>query len=77
MMSESFEYYMVRVRRSDADPEHVTGHVERLGTGEKRGFESERDLARLVATWPVETRGVSPDSTDSVVHPVDRRTTDD
>jgi len=27
MMSESFEYYMVRVRRSDADPEHVTGHV--------------------------------------------------
>ena len=77
MMSESFEYYMVRVRRSDADPEHVTGHVERLGTGEKRGFGSERDLARLVATWPVETQGVSQDSTDSVAHPVARRTTDD
>jgi hypothetical protein len=77
MMTESFEYYMVRVRRSDADPGHVTGHVERLGTGEKRGFGSERDLARLVATWPVETQGESQDSTDSVVHPADRRSSDD
>ena len=69
MMTESFEYFMVRVRRSDAEPGQVTGHVERLGTGEKRGFGSGRDLARLVATWPADDQGLAPDRRAPAVHP--------
>lgn len=54
MMTDSFEYYMVRIHRSDGDPRQVTGHVERLGTGEKRRFGSGEDLVRLVAAWPAD-----------------------
>jgi hypothetical protein len=50
-MPDSFEYYMVRVRRTAAHPDQVTGQVERLETGEKLGFASGEHLARLVTLW--------------------------
>jgi hypothetical protein len=47
---------MVRLaRRADA-PERVAGLVERLATGEKRGFDTAAQLVRLVVAWD------SPDS---------------
>lgn len=55
-MIDSFEYFMVRVRRSADDPGVLTGQVERLGTGEKRAFLTGSQLIRLVAAWP-ETAG--------------------
>jgi len=55
-MHELFEYYMVRVRRTAEQPGQVSGQVERLGTGEKRGFASGEQLAGLVAAWPGEPR---------------------
>lgn len=73
MSTESFEYYMVRVRRSGSDPQQVTGHVERLGTGEKRGFGSGEDLIRLVASWPAADRDPASNGTVSAVHPDTRR----
>lgn len=59
-MLDSYEYYMVRVRRTDDDPGQVTGQVERLGTGEKRGFASGEQLARLVALWQIAREGDPP-----------------
>ena len=50
-MSERFEYFMIRVRRSDTDPERVAGLVERLGSGEKRSFETGDQLLRMVGGW--------------------------
>lgn len=46
--SERFEYFMIRVTRSDKDPERVAGLVERLGSGEKRSFETGDQLLRMV-----------------------------
>jgi hypothetical protein len=48
---ERFEYFMIRVTRSDHDPERVAGLVERLGSGEKRSFESGDQLLQLVGGW--------------------------
>jgi hypothetical protein len=55
-MIDSFEYFMVRVRRSADNPGVLTGQVERLGTGEKQAFLTGSQLIRLVAAWP-ETGG--------------------
>ena len=55
-MIDSFEYFMVRVRRSADEPGVLAGQVERLGTGEKRAFLTGSQLIRLVAAWP-ETGG--------------------
>jgi hypothetical protein len=53
---ERLDYFMVRLaRRADA-PERVAGLVERLATGEKRGFDTAAQLVRLVVAWD------SPDS---------------
>jgi hypothetical protein len=52
MTTDSFEYYMVRIRRFAGEPGQLSGQVERLGTGEKWGFGSGPDLVRLVANWP-------------------------
>ncbi len=49
--SERFEYFMIRVRRSDKDPERVAGLVERLGSGEKRSFETGDQLLQMVGGW--------------------------
>ncbi len=47
--SERFEYFMIRLRRSDKDPERLAGLVERLGSGEKRSFDTGEQLLRLVS----------------------------
>lgn len=49
--SERFEYFMIRVTRSDKEPERVSGLVERLGSGEKRSFETGDQLLRMVGGW--------------------------
>ncbi|HET8836648.1 MAG TPA: hypothetical protein VFN08_18110 [Gemmatimonadales bacterium] len=59
-MPDSFEYYMIRVRRTAAHPDQVTGQVERLETGEKLGFASGEHLARLVSLWRTPAGGAYP-----------------
>ena len=59
-MPDSFEYYMIRVRRTAAHPDQVTGQVERLETGEKLGFASGEHLARLVTLWRAPSGGIPP-----------------
>jgi hypothetical protein len=49
--SERFEYFMIRLTRSDNDPERVAGLVERLGSGEKRSFETGDQLLQMVGRW--------------------------
>ena len=51
-MSDTFEFYMIRIRRTDSQPGQVVGQVERLGTGEKLAFASGEHLMRLVTGWP-------------------------
>ena len=51
MTSERFEYFMIRLTRSDNDPERLAGLVERLGSGEKRSFETGDQLLRMVGGW--------------------------
>ncbi|MGH7720718.1 MAG: hypothetical protein ACREON_17965 [Gemmatimonadaceae bacterium] len=48
---ERFDYYMLRLTRSDEAPDRVAGMVERLGTGEKRSFDTPEQLLRLVRSW--------------------------
>jgi hypothetical protein len=45
---DSFEYYMLRLTRSARDPDRVTGLIERLGSGQKRTFDTGEQLVRLV-----------------------------
>jgi hypothetical protein len=45
---ERFEYFMVRVTRSAREPDRVAGLIERLGSGEKRSFDTGEQLAQLV-----------------------------
>jgi len=51
---EEYDYFMIRVRRPTlgAPQDTVSGMVERLGTGEKRSFESGEELLRLVGSGP-------------------------
>jgi hypothetical protein len=44
---ERFEYFMVRVTRSLHHPDRLVGLVERLGSGEKRSFETGEQLLQL------------------------------
>jgi hypothetical protein len=46
--SERFEYFMIRITRTDKDPDRVAGLVERLGSGEKRSFETGDQLLHMV-----------------------------
>jgi hypothetical protein len=46
-----FEYFVVRLSRSASEPAMVWGLVERLGSGEKRGFSTGEHLLRLVTFW--------------------------
>jgi hypothetical protein len=57
-----FEYFMLRVFRAEEHPQSIAGQVERLGTGEKRRFETAGELLALVSQWPVTTShgGVQP-----------------
>ena len=45
---ERFEYFMVRLTRSPRDPDRVAGLIERLGSGQKRSFDTGEQLVRLV-----------------------------
>jgi hypothetical protein len=45
---DRFEYFMVRVSRSMRHPDRLAGLVERLGSGEKRSFDTGEQLLRLV-----------------------------
>ncbi len=49
-MADRFDYFMVRVTRTEDDA-RLTGLVERLGTGEKRSFGSGQQLLWLVGAW--------------------------
>jgi hypothetical protein len=49
--SERFEYFMIRLSRSDKHPERMAGLVERLGSGEKRSFETGDQLIQMVGGW--------------------------
>lgn len=49
--SQRFEYFMIRLTRSDKDPERVAGLVERLGSGEKRSFETGDQLLQMFGGW--------------------------
>jgi len=57
-----FEYFMLRVFRAEGYPQSIAGQVERLGTGEKRRFETAGELLALVTRWPATTThgGVQP-----------------
>jgi hypothetical protein len=46
-----FDYFVVRLSRSGNPPSRVSGLVERLGSGEKRWFETGEHLLRLVTLW--------------------------
>lgn len=48
---ERLDYFMIRLARREHDPARVTGLVERLATGEKRGFDTAEQLVRLVLAW--------------------------
>jgi hypothetical protein len=48
---ERFDYFMVRLSRTDREPERLAGLIERLGSGEKRSFETGEQLIRLVGGW--------------------------
>ncbi len=49
--SERLDYFMIRLARREERPGRVTGVVERLATGEKRGFDTAGQLLRLVVAW--------------------------
>ena len=58
---ERLDYFMIRVARRDDDPERVAGLVERLATGEKRGFATADQLVRLVTAWEHPESNMDPD----------------
>ena len=47
-VAERFEYFMVRLTRNASEPDRVAGLVERLGSGQKRSFDTGEQLVRLV-----------------------------
>jgi hypothetical protein len=49
--TDRFDYFMVRVSRTAKEP-GLAGLVERLGTGEKRGFGSGEQLLSLMGDCP-------------------------
>jgi hypothetical protein len=50
---DEYDYFMVRIRRPGSAPPHLLcGVMERLGTGEKRIFESGEELLRLMGGEP-------------------------
>ncbi len=57
---ERFEYFMIRLTRSDKAPDRVTGLVERLGSGEKRSFDSGDQLLRMVGGWSAFSLNLQP-----------------
>lgn len=58
--TERFDYFMIRLSRSDREPDRVAGLVERLGSGEKRSFETGEQLVLLVGGWAMPDLRVPP-----------------
>lgn len=48
---DRFDYFMIRLAQRAGEPDRVAGQIERLGTGEKRSFESGEQLLGLFGTW--------------------------
>jgi hypothetical protein len=57
---DRYNYFMVRLSGSDADPGHFSGVVERLGSGEKRTFADQDELLRLFSSWSVPPANMPP-----------------
>jgi hypothetical protein len=47
----SFSYFMLRLGHLPEEPNRVFGVIERLGSGEKRPFDTGEQLMRLVREW--------------------------
>ena len=62
--TERFDYFMIRLTRSDREPNRVAGLVERLGSGEKRSFETGEQLVGLVGEWATPDRKMQPATGD-------------
>jgi hypothetical protein len=54
-----FDYFMLRLTRSEGDPDLIAGLAELLRTGEKRGFESGEQLLRLIGEWSTRNPGTT------------------
>lgn len=46
-----FDYFMVRLSRVSNEPDRLSGLVERIGSGERRSFDTIEQLVDLVAQW--------------------------
>ena len=57
----SFAYFMIRLGRSPGEPARLFGVIERLGSGEKRRFDTGEQLVGLVQGWLDPTRGNAPE----------------
>jgi hypothetical protein len=51
-----FDYFMLRLARSEGEPERIIGLAELLRTGEKRSFETGDQLLRLIGEWSLHDR---------------------
>lgn len=47
----TFDYFVVRLNRTDPNSGRLTGLVERLGSGEKKPFDTAEHLTRLISNW--------------------------
>jgi hypothetical protein len=62
--TERFDYFMIRLTRSETEPDRVAGLVERLVSGEKRSFETGEQLVRLVGGWAKPELNMQPATVD-------------
>jgi hypothetical protein len=46
-----FDYFVLRLSRQEVGSEELSGMVERLGSGEKRRFDTGEQLIELVRLW--------------------------
>ena len=65
LVAPSFAYFVIRLGRAPGEPERLFGVIERLGSGEKRHFDSGEQLMGLVQGWLDYTRGDSPKEASS------------
>jgi hypothetical protein len=49
--SDRFDYFMIRLSQRDGEPQRLAGQIERMGTGEKRSFETGQQLLDFFAAW--------------------------
>jgi hypothetical protein len=61
---DGYSYFVVRLARLDADPNRLSGLIERLGSGEKRTFDDQDQLLRLFTSWPFHHANMPPGQTD-------------